>query len=292
MGMAHTSACMQDMERPVFSSSHHLNLELLCTHGTPVRKFLRYLPVLPIAIHYPGYIKESDEGNIVAALKHPDRVRAINLGAPCPVLGKMATATQGPFLALTHLALESTTDGIMPIHSDGFLCAPHLQELDLDGIPFPAALTPLLSARDLVDVSIRGIFNAINASPISTETLVVSLAALSGLKYLTLGFRWPPPRPVLIHRHPIRRTVLPALTRFYFEGLLEYLVHFVAQIDAPQLDGLGIEYSEYWDEEQVADYQIPQPLQVHRSFRKSQAILVSARGPTHGIQQRHYQTYP
>lgn len=252
--LAHVCKTWRDI---VFSSSLRLNLELLCTYGTPVRKNLGYLPVLPIVIHYPGCIQESDEDNIVAALKHPDRVRAIDFGAPCPVLGKMATVTQGPFLALTRLVLESTADGIMPILSDGFLggCAPHLQEIDLKGIPFPAALTPLLSARDLVDVSLRGIFNT---NSISTETLVVSLAALSRLEYLTLVFRWGPPYPVLSRQHPSRRTVLPALTFFYFEGYLEYLEHFLAQIDAPQLRSLGIEYSEYWDEEEVADYQIPQ----------------------------------
>jgi len=243
----------------VFSSSRHLNLELLCTYGTPVRKNLGYLPVLPIVIHFPSGIKESDEDNIVAALEHPDRVRVVNLCAPCSVLGKMATVTQGNFLALTRLALKSTKDGIMPVLSGGFLggCAPHLQKIDLNSIPFPAAFTPLLLARDLVDISLRDISNS---SSISTETLVVCLATLSGLKFLTLGLRWGPPYlyPVPIRQHPITRTVLPALTIFYFDGFLEYLEHFVAQIDAPQLDGLGIEYLEYWDEEEVADYQIPQ----------------------------------
>ena len=39
---------------------------------------------------------------------------------------------------------------------------------------------------------------------------------------------------------PTTRAVLPALTRFPFTGLFEYFEDFVAQIDAPKLDRLGI----------------------------------------------------
>ncbi|KAH9004453.1 hypothetical protein EDB86DRAFT_3071930 [Lactarius hatsudake] len=144
----------------------------------------------------------------------------------------------------------------MPILPGTFLGGgvPRLQRICLDGIPFPTAPTLLFSARDLVNVNLRDIPDTGYVSP---EAVVTSLAALSGLKYLTLGFRWGPsssnPR-----RLPTTRTILPALTRFYFEGFFEYLEHFVAQIDAPQLDCLGIDYLEYWDEEEIADYQIPQ----------------------------------
>ena len=169
------------------------------------------------------------------------------------MLEKLASVTQGPFPALTRLSLESTKDGTIPILSDGFLggSAPHLRELYLNGIPFPAALIPLLSARDLVDVDI------LDTGYISPEVVVVSLATLSGLKHLTLGFRWGPSYPAPI-RYPPRRTVLPALTSFYYKGIFEYLEYFVTQVDAPQLNCFGIEYLEYWDEEEIADYQLPQ----------------------------------
>jgi len=263
--LAHVCKSWRDI---IFSSPHRLNLELLCTYGTPVRKNLGYLPVLPIVIYFPFRIKESDEDNIVAVLEHPDRVRVVDLYAPCSVLGKMAAVMQGHFPALTCLSLESTEDGIMPGFSDGFLGggAPRLQKIDFNSIPFPAALAPLLSARDLVDISLRDISNPLS---ISVETLVLSLGTLPGLELLTLGFRWGPPYPVPIRQHPIRRTVLPALTIFYFEGFLEYLEQFVAQIDAPQLYSLGIEYS---DEEHVADYQIPQ---LCKFFDRSEKLKLS-----------------
>jgi hypothetical protein len=52
---------------------------------------------------------------------------------------------------------------------------------------------------------------------------------------------------------PTTRAVLPALTRFHFTGLFEYFEDFVAQIDAPQLDRLGIGYLD-----PSAEFQIPQ----------------------------------
>jgi hypothetical protein len=239
------------------SSSRYLNLELLCTHGTPVRKNLGHLPALPLVIHFPCYIEDSDEDNIVAALEHPDRVRVVELCAPFSVLGKMATVMQGPFPALTLLSLESTKDGTMSHLSDRFMdgYAPRLQKIYLNGIPFPAALAPILSACNLVDLDLRDILDTGSVSP---EAIVASLAALPRLNYLTLGFRWGPSYLVPTRRTPFTRAVLPALTRFSFDGFFEDLEHFVAQINAPQLNCLAIEYMEYWDEEEVADYQIPQ----------------------------------
>ena len=249
----------QTWRNTIFSSSHYLNLELLCTHGTPVRKNLRYLPALPIVIRFPSYIKDSDNDNIVAALEHPDRVRVVELCAPFSVLGKMATVIQGPFPALTLLSLKSTEDGTTGTStlSDRFLggCAPRLQKLYLDGIPFPAALASLLSACNLVDLDLRDI---LDAGSVSFEAIAASLAALPRLNHLALGFRWEPSYLGPIRQPPFTRTVLPVLTRFSFYGFFEFLEHFVAQINAPQLDCLAIEYMEYWDEEEVADYQISQ----------------------------------
>ena len=253
----------------IFSSTHHLNLELLCTHGTPVRKNLGCLPALPIVIHFPGSYRDSDEDNIIAALEHPDRVRVVELRVPCSLSRKMVTVMQGPFPALTRLSLEWTKVGPKPVLPDAFLggSAPSLQQIYLNGIYFSAALIPLLSARDIVDVDLRDISDTIDVdlrdedisdtSYTSPEATVASLAALSRLKYLTLGFRWADTFfPDRISQSPTTRTVLPALTRLCFVGCFGYLELFAAQIDAPQLDCLEIEFLEYWDEEEIADYRI------------------------------------
>ncbi len=249
--LAHVCQTWRDI---IFSSSRHLNLELLCTDGTPVRKNLGYLPVLPIVISFPCCIEDSDEDNILAALEHPDRVRDVELYVPYSLFEKMATVMQRPFPALTRLWLQSNDDEPMLVLPDAFLGgrAPCLQTIYLDGIPFPAAPTLLLSARNLIDINLCDIPDTGYISP---EATVASLAALSGLKYLTLGFRMGTSYPDPIRLPPITRTVLPALTTFFFNGLFEYLEDFVAQIDTPQLNKLAIEYL---DEDDDLDFPIPQ----------------------------------
>ncbi|KAH9160763.1 hypothetical protein EDB89DRAFT_1375053 [Lactarius sanguifluus] len=240
----------------IFASSHYLNLELLCTYGTPpVRTNLGHLPALPIVIHFPGYIEDSDEDNIIATLEHPDRVHVLKLTVSGSLLKKVATMTQKPFPALTHLRLESK-DEPMPVLPDAFLggCAPRLQRIYLNGVLFPAAPTLLLSAPDLIDINLRDIAEGGYISP---EAMVACLAVLPRLKYLTFGFQCETSYPNLVRLPPItRRAVLPALTRFHFNGLCKYLEDFVVQIDAPQLNRLGIGYEDEDDED--ISFQIPQ----------------------------------
>src|SRR6266404_3679584 len=119
----------------ILASSRYLNLELLCTHRTPVRTTLGYLLALPIIIYFPGWFTKSDEGNFIAVLRHPDRVRVVELGVHRSLAGMMTTVMQEPFPALTRLRLESKENKFMPVIPDVFLggCAPKLQEIYLVG---------------------------------------------------------------------------------------------------------------------------------------------------------------
>jgi len=71
----------------IFASPHSLNLKILCTHQTPVRKHLGIWPAFPIVIDYYNFYSESgtvapdDEDNVIAALdsKHLDRVCFVGL---------------------------------------------------------------------------------------------------------------------------------------------------------------------------------------------------------------------
>jgi hypothetical protein len=245
----------------MFASSRYLCLELLCTHGTPVKKNLSYLPAFPIVISssvsfLDFHFQDCDRDNLFAALEHPDRVRVIDLNVMYSLFEafeELSVLLQEPFPSLIHLRLESQTDEAIPALPDTFLAgsAPLLQTLYLGGIPFPAAPALLLSAHDLVELDLHDIESAGYIPP---GAMVASLAALPRLKDLTFGFelgmfypdRILPPVP------PITRTVLPALTRFSFEGLLKYFEVLVAQIDAPQLSFLQIEYQDR------RDFQIPQ----------------------------------
>jgi hypothetical protein len=73
------------------------------------------------------------------------------------------------------------------------------------------------------------------------------------LEDLAIGFQSPASRPDQIHLPPVTRTVLPALTYFYFNGVREYLEDFVARISAPRLDTIEIDYFN-----QLVDFEVPQ----------------------------------
>ncbi|KAH8978482.1 hypothetical protein EDB86DRAFT_912679 [Lactarius hatsudake] len=142
---------------------------------------------------------------------------------------------------------------IMPVFPDTFLggSAPRLQTIYMSRTPFPAAPTVLSSARDLVQVNLR---NIPPAGYIPPEAMVASLAALPRLKSFTFQFDFEMSYPVRMRLLPVTRKVLPALTTFHFKGLFEYFEDLVAQIDAPQLNGLRIEYLE----QEPTEFQIPQ----------------------------------
>ncbi len=114
-----------------------------------------------------------------------------------------------------------------------------------------------LTSRGRVFHTRTGDIPNLNTGYISPEAFAASLAVSPRLKCLTLGFRWEPSDHDRTHT-PITRVVLPALTSLYFDGFFEYLEIFVAQIDTPLLDCLGIEYLDSWDEEEDVDYEIPQ----------------------------------
>ncbi|KAI9457248.1 hypothetical protein BJY52DRAFT_1212649, partial [Lactarius psammicola] len=93
----------------VFASPQGLRLRLYCTHGTPVLKSLDCWPVLPIVVQYGGFPTlgppaPEDEDNIMAALKHTDRVVSINLTVTSSLLEKMGTIVE-PFSELEDLVL-------------------------------------------------------------------------------------------------------------------------------------------------------------------------------------------
>jgi hypothetical protein len=250
----------------MFASSQHLHLELFCTHGTPVEKTLNSLPAFPIVISFiPSFEfswetkKQRKQRKIdpFSALEHPDRIRVIDLTVPYTLFDDLAMAMKKPFPALTYLRLEAEDeDAHLP---DTFMAgsAPRLQKMQFKHISFPAAPTILLSAHDLVEVTLREISDSGYIPP---EAMVASLAALPRLKDLIFGFEWgtnyPNRIPLPVPPSLITRTVLPALTTFLFEGFIEYLEDLVAQIDAPQLDYLRIECRNQYGED-ITDFRIP-----------------------------------
>ena len=134
-------------------------------------------------------------------------------------------------------------DETLPVVPDSFLgrSAPRLRFLVLDGIPFPGLPKLPLSATNLVNLQL---WNIPHSGYISPDAVVTALSTLTSLQFLDLGFRSPRSHPDQASRlpPPPTRTVLHALTEFWFKGVCEYLDDLVARIDAPRLHDLHITF--------------------------------------------------
>jgi hypothetical protein len=225
----------------VFDSPRHLDLQLVCTNITPVRRTLNVWPPLPIVIDQ--YFKSTqDIDNILAALEPSDRIREITLWhIPSAQWEKVLPAMEVQFPALTHLQLASSETPL--VATDLILggSVPRLRALTLDGVSFRGLPKLLFSATDLVALDLMRTPHSAYVSP---EMMVTCLSTLTRLKFLYLGFKSPQSRPhQQRQRHPLpTRAVLPALSSFLFRGVSEYLEDLVSRIDAPQLGQVHISF--------------------------------------------------
>jgi hypothetical protein len=90
----------------ILASPSRLNLQLLCTRKTPVRKNLDFWPAIPIAVCDELSIDPTDEDNIFAALEYRNRICNVSLRMTRSQLEKVALAMQEPFPALSHLRIS------------------------------------------------------------------------------------------------------------------------------------------------------------------------------------------
>jgi hypothetical protein len=193
--------------------------------------------------------------NIIAALGHSNRVCEVFLMDLSDWrLEQVLAAMQVPFPELTYLGLSSDYESLaIP---DSFLggSAPRLRTLSLKCIPFPGLSALLLSATHLVSLLL---FEVPHSGYISPEAMVALLSALSSLRELTLEFQCPRSRPDWQSRSlpPPKRSILPALEDFQFEGVTEYLEDFVTIVDAPQLNHLEILFNQIdFDTQRLAQF--------------------------------------
>lgn len=148
--MAYAGARVSKLERRCFPLTTSSKFATCCKARTPVRELLDIWPLLPIVVKVYGY-DPWDEGNVIAALEHNDRVCDFHLArVPSAQLEKVLAVVQQPFPALTRLQLGSQ-DGRAPVIPGSFLggYTPRLQSLVLDRIPFPGLPTLLLSITHL-----------------------------------------------------------------------------------------------------------------------------------------------
>ena len=184
--------------------------------------------------------------NIIAALEHNDRICEVDLeNISSSQFEKVLAVMQQPFPALTCLKLRSHDEEV-PIIPTSFLggSAPRLQTFHLESIPFPELPKLLLSATQLVSLSLWEISHSDFISP---DKMVTAFSVLTRLE--TIVIRFEPPYDFLQGEDPANwsrrpppptRTVLPVLTKLEFGGAENYLEDLVARIDVPQLDNLEI----------------------------------------------------
>ena len=223
------------------ASPRRLNLRLLCSGRRHVRGTLRVWPALPIVI-WDTMDFESDEDNIIAALEHRYRVCEIKLkrftGSQSE---KLLPFMQDPFPLLTNLQIESYLHAgdKVPILPHSFLgsSAPHLRSLYLESVSFPALPNLLLAASQLVCLYL----SCIPMGFISPE-MAAALSVLTRVEHMHLVFGSPVSGSDKENRLPLplTRSVLPALKWLRLRGGGEYLDDFVARIDVPSINFLGI----------------------------------------------------
>ena len=119
--------------------------------------------------------------------------------------------------------------------------APSLQHLSLRCISFPRLPTFLLSARNIVTLELEAIPPNGYISP---EVMARSLSALTKLTTLSISFfdDYFPEDQRRSHPDPPIRAIFPALVAFEYGGCNEYLEDFLARIDTPRLNQLGLYY--------------------------------------------------
>src|SRR5580698_10894205 len=92
----------------LFASPCRLNLRIPCTDRTPVGQNLGIWPALPIDVDGDLLSNTTQEDNILAALKHLDRVYHVRLSLWDSQAVTMATEMQEPFPVLTRLFITTS----------------------------------------------------------------------------------------------------------------------------------------------------------------------------------------
>jgi hypothetical protein len=177
-----------------------------------------------------------DEDNIVATLKHSDRICSISLIVTRSLLKQLGTVVQS-FPELEDLVLQCRSL-YMPF-PPYFRWGTHLRSLRLTGISLSALPQLLSSSQNLVDLQLHDMVNTRKLPP---QTLASAVSGVTQLQSLSLHFH------VLFHHSHVdippfsgERLISPALTHLKIRGIKDdYLNGFVTRIDTPHLADIEI----------------------------------------------------
>lgn len=208
-------------------------------------------PALPITIWYDTDTPLSCEveDDVLAGLKHSDRIHNIMLPISSSMLAKSTTSVW-TFPELEHLSIMSPgPDGQFTVLPHTFLggstpTSKRLRRITLQSISFPTLPQLLMSSCDLAYLSLGpDVFTGEGFIP--SDTLASSLSTATRLKTLYI---YPPSelRHTLEQRSTHSRSsfpnliVLPSLVDIEFDGSHEYLEDLVSRIHAPFLLDIAV----------------------------------------------------
>jgi hypothetical protein len=218
---------------------HALCVFVFSVHrAPPVRRTIDCWPALPLMLRFgswPSCLTPEGDNNIVAALKHHDRIRSVELFLTDSLVEKLNAQLKEPFSELMELFLKSESNQPLilpgPRHWSLHLRVLRLERSFLPSLPVLLFYSPNLVCLELHDLPI--------GFP-SPGVLAHALAGMPRLEALSLHFF---PASHLLHPLvpiPSKRPVLPALTKLHFQGVVEYLGDLVAGIDAPCLGKFSV----------------------------------------------------
>ncbi|KAI0263915.1 hypothetical protein BC834DRAFT_281468 [Gloeopeniophorella convolvens] len=231
----------------IYSMPSRFHLRLYCSPGTRVEDLLPHSPPWPIVVDYSDSgrwkLDRREENRIIYALQYQNRILQLSLKLrPSLLFGVVATMSGAEMLypALEHMTLQSypPTPATLPVSflEDG---APQLRSLSFTGIAIPTLPSFLLSAKHLTHIYLYKITGEMYFSP---DQLVVHLAGLSQLQWLSLSFSSAPPRArsTWPRPHDAQPILFPKLTGLCFEGVNTYLQNLLLRVSAPTLNSLDI----------------------------------------------------
>jgi hypothetical protein len=252
----------------IFAYPHYLRVGLVIRKNMgSATQVLDCWPALPIFIRYDVWdapLSRQDEDNAIAALKHSDRIRDINLPLPLSNLLEKSTIWLESFPALECLCIGSEygTRKTFMVFPSTFLggstpTSHRLRHIQLQDVSIPTLPQLLLSSRDLVSLALgSGIFSDGGILP-PPDAFATCLSATTQLESLHFHFTGPvsPEGETSTHSvsHPPSLVVLSALIRITFEGTNEYFEDFVSRIRAPLLKRITVH---------VLDLEPPQVLDI------------------------------
>ena len=225
----------------ILGSASYLGVSLVCTYGTPVADMLAHSPPLPLVIDYDRDRDiTDDEGAIILALKHRDRVRHVRLW-PVTGLQKFIAAMDEEYPFLEYLIIgPPDEDRSTVLTLPETLQAPHLRHLTLIGFALPIGSRLLTTAVGLVTLGLRMNDPSTYFHP---NALLHWLSFMPQLETLAIFFFFPVPNREVerqLTRTPI--ITLPNLRVLDFRGVSAYLEALVHRITTPRLEKLQIDF--------------------------------------------------